>query len=220
MPPSVTWPYCLIAFVIGGIPIGWLVGRARGVDLRHGGSGNIGATNAARLLGIRWGIIVFVLDVTKGLIPTWYAGGVILAAGDSAGSAAYAGWLLVGICAVLGHNFSPFLGFRGGKGVATSLGAALGVHPHLTLPVSVAAAVWMIVVALFRVSAVGSLSAAVAFPLAYLVQLRLQDRRVAAYWPFVAFALIATVMIVIRHQANIARWRQGNKPPVGESEGG
>jgi len=119
------------AYLVGAIPIGVLLARRGGVDLRAVGSGNIGATNVGRALGRRWGLVCLVLDIGKGLVPT-AAAGVILHARCAELPAGVMGlWVLVGLAAVLGHVFSVFLGFGGGKGVATSIGVGLGVFPYL-----------------------------------------------------------------------------------------
>jgi glycerol-3-phosphate acyltransferase PlsY len=115
------------AFVAGSVPFGWIFARLRGIDLTTVGSGNIGATNAARALGKRWGIVVLVLDAAKGFVPVWLARqhGVELPALGLAGAAPAA----IGFAAILGHVYSPWMSFRGGKGVATSLGVFLALAP-------------------------------------------------------------------------------------------
>lgn len=113
----------VVCFAIGGLNPATIVGRSQGVDVTSVGSGNPGATNLGRVLGRRWGIAVGVLDVLKGLLPTWV---VLLTLGTW--------WALVaGAACVLGHIYSPYLGGRGGKGVATSLGAMLAVVPWVAL---------------------------------------------------------------------------------------
>src|SRR3712207_4017573 len=129
-----------VAYLLGSVPFGLIVGRAKGVDPRTSGSGNIGATNVGRLLGGKFFALVFVLDLLKGLLPMIAAGLVLgFRAEDRTG---YLLWLLVGFAAILGHMFSAFLKFKGGKGVATSAGVMLGLWPYFTLPGLVGAAVW------------------------------------------------------------------------------
>ena len=137
------------AFLIGSLNPATAIARLLGKDLATSGSGNPGATNAGRVLGRKWGIVVGVLDVLKGLVPTYVAGQLLGA------HAAYA----VGVAAVLGHVWSPFLKGRGGKGVATTLGAILGVHPWVALVVVV---VFVVAVALTRWVAAGSIFGALA----------------------------------------------------------
>lgn len=132
------------AFIVGSLNPATMIARVLGKDLAASGSGNPGATNAGRVLGRKWGVVVGVLDVAKGLVPTVLAGQAFGA------HAAYA----VGIAAVLGHIWSPFLRGRGGKGVATTLGAILGVHPWVALVVVV---VFGVGVTLTRWVAAGSI---------------------------------------------------------------
>lgn len=208
------------SFLLGSIPFGFLAGRFRGIDVRRSGSGNIGATNVARLLGRRWGMAVFILDFLKGLIAT-VATGRILAAGLSEGwheSTSTIIWLSAAFCAVLGHNFSPFLGFRGGKGVSTSFGVALGIFPHLTLPTVIALTVWGISLTLTRMSSLASIAASVALPVSYVVLAWTRDDAVVRHWPFVTFTLLLGAMAVIRHRANLARILTGKETRIGQIE--
>src|SRR5689334_18385696 len=119
------------AYLLGSVPFGLLVGLARGIDVRSAGSGNIGATNVGRLLGGKFFALVFFLDLLKGLLPMLAAGFVVhFRATDPQISSL---WLAVGFTAILGHMFSIFLKFKGGKGVATSTGVILGLWPYYTL---------------------------------------------------------------------------------------
>lgn len=181
------------SFVIGAINPATIVGRVLGKDLRSSGSGNPGATNAGRVLGAKWGVLVGLLDVAKGLVPTLVAGhfwGVHLA---------YA----AGLAAVLGHIWSPFLHGRGGKGVATTLGAVLGVHPWLALVVVLA---FGAIVAIWRRVSLGSVAGGVAMVgLAVWVWLGgFTGDRWTALW------LLALGGVVLwRHRSNLkALWRQ------------
>src|SRR5947209_1627845 len=123
-----------LAYLLGSIPFGLLVGLAKGIDPRTVGSKNIGATNLGRLLGFKFFAIVFTLDLLKSLLPTMFAGAILHRTHQSLTSADYLFWLLVGAAAILGHMFSVFIGFKGGKGVATSAGLILGLFPCFTLP--------------------------------------------------------------------------------------
>jgi hypothetical protein len=111
-------------FLCGSIPFGYWAGKLKGLDIRQHGSGNIGATNVIRVCGKGIGIPVFILDMLKGWLPTWYAG-VHLAAGTSSGTTLA---VLAGFAAILGHTFTPWLGFKGGKGVATATGVLIGIR--------------------------------------------------------------------------------------------
>ena len=119
------------AYLLGSVPFGLLIGKAKGVDLRAHGSGNIGATNAMRVLGKPLGIACFALDVAKGAIPTAIAGALIVPESGLDAPTAFA-WVAIGVCAVIGHMFSIFLRFSGGKGVATGFGILLAIFPYVT----------------------------------------------------------------------------------------
>jgi glycerol-3-phosphate acyltransferase PlsY len=188
---------CIVvaAFVVGSFPTGVILARMRGVDLRKVGSGNIGATNVGRALGGSWAALVLVVDALKGYLPA------MLAVRLGVPPLAVAG---VALAAVLGHMFSVFLKGRGGKGVATSLGAALALAPLAALA---CAALYAVVFATFRISSVGSLTAVVAFPAALAV---LGDRQPAHY----AFAGVMAVLVVARHKDNIRRLARGEEHQV------
>ena len=172
----------VVGYLVGSLNPAATIARIRGVDLRASGSGNPGATNAARAMGRGVGILVGVLDVLKGFIP---AVSFTLLVGVIAGEVA-------GLAAVIGHITSPFLRGRGGKGVATALGAILGTHAIWALPVLAAFAV---TVGITKRVGLGAVAAAVALiPTALL----LSDR-----WHSWVMACIIAVLILLRHQANI-----------------
>src|SRR5438270_2992906 len=135
-------------YIVGSIPFGYLVARARGIDILQFGSGNIGATNVYRALGKWLGLLVFLLDVSKGMVPAAIAYSV-----TSSQGAAFS----VGMAAVVGHCLSPFLKFKGGKGIATGLGAVLGSAPFVALG---AFAVFIICMVLTRWVSLSSIAAA------------------------------------------------------------
>ena len=174
------------AFVLGSFPTGVVFAHARGVDLRKVGSGNIGATNVGRAMGKRWAVLVLLLDALKGLAP-------VLAA-----RAFGLGTWMVGLCgfaAIAGHSFSVFLGGKGGKGVATSLGAALGMAP---LPALGAFAIYALLYLVFRISSIGSLIGVIAFPIMIAI---LGPREPA----LLSFGIATALLVVIRHKDNLRR---------------
>ncbi len=178
------------AFLVGAVNPATLIARVLGKDLRGAGSGNPGATNAGRVLGRRWGVLVGVLDVLKGLLPT------VVAAHWSGPHLAYA----VGLAAVLGHVWSPFLRGRGGKGVATTLGAILGVHP---LVAAVVLAVFALGFAATRWVAAGSILGSVTMlVVAVLVW--------TGHWPgdvWTGLWLSALgLLVLVRHRNNVVGW--------------
>ena len=216
------------AYLIGSVPFGMLIARSKGVDIRTVGSGNIGAANVGRALGRNWGILVFFLDVAKGLVPTLLAGRFLaerflagrFLAGEPLPAAwdAWAGnaaWLCVGLCTVLGHNYPVFLGFRGGKGVATSFGVALGVYPDLTVPALIGLGCWVLIVGLTRISSLGSLVGAIQFPISYYLLTGRASGAMEERWPMLAFASLVAASVVIRHRANIRRLISGTEARLG-----
>ena len=203
-----------VAYLLGSIPFGLMVGKAKGIDPRTAGSGNIGATNLGRLLGRRFFVMVFLLDLLKGLLPMLAAAFVLRGAGDTDtfGPGTYALWFAVGMAAILGHMFSVFLRFKGGKGVATSAGVVLGLFPYFTVPGLGALVVWFAVFKPTRYVSLASIVAALAFPVLYvLVGLWRGWPIVGGQWPLLAFAFLVAVMIVYKHRSNIARLRAGTE---------
>jgi len=212
----VTVIICLAgSFLLGAIPFGLSVGKAHGLDVRTIGSGNVGAMNVGRILGRKWFFVVFGLDLLKGLVPTLIGGWMLPQfTGGTSVTTIMIARLLVGIAAILGHNYSPFLGFRGGKGVSTSLGVALGVYPDLTIPAVLAFVVWVAGFGITRMSSVGSILGGICFPIFYLAILQYRDGKVIDHWPFVAFSVLVAVLVVVRHKANIARILAGTETRV------
>ncbi|GGN02795.1 glycerol-3-phosphate acyltransferase [Terrabacter tumescens] len=180
----------LAAFLVGALNPATMIARLLGKDLASSGSGNPGATNAGRVLGRKWGVVVGVLDVLKGLVPTFVAGHLFGA------HAAYA----VGIAAVLGHIWSPFLKGRGGKGVATTLGAILGVHPWVALVVVV---VFAIAVALTRWVAAGSIFGALA--MLVVAVLIWTGHAPGDVWTGLWLMAIG-LLVLARHKNNVVGW--------------
>ncbi len=210
------WLLCMIplAYLVGSIPFGLLVGLAKGVDVRKAGSGNIGATNVGRLLGKRFFFLVFFFDLLKGLGMMLVAG--MFAAKNVDTMSVYVLWLLVGFAAIIGHTYSVFLKFKGGKGVSTSVGVALGVWPYFTLPAIAALTIFTIVLFTTRYMSIASMTGAVVIPAGYMA-LGL-DRGWGPFgrqWPLTVFALLIAGMIIYRHRGNIARLRAGTEPRLG-----
>ncbi len=187
----------IASYFLGSIPFGLLVGKAmRGVDIRQFGSGNIGATNVYRTLGPGPGIIVFAADVLKGLIP-------VLAAKQLLPGVS---WLIVavGMMAIFGHTLSPFLGFKGGKGVATSLGVGIGLVP---VPALIAFGIWVVVLAGTRYVSVASMLACLSVP-------------VMIWWmqgpmAYRVFGIFVAAYVIVKHRSNIARLMQGTENRFG-----
>ena len=189
----------LAAYLIGAVPFGLLIARARGVDIRQVGSGNIGATNVFRCVGKSWGILTFVCDLLKGFLPSF---GLPLAA-RLAGMDTGAGLAVTcGCLAVVGHNWPVYAGFKGGKGVATSAGALLGIAPAA---MGIGVAVWILVFLIGRYVSLASLSAAGVLAVSSWFIYR-------AHGLLLPSALTVLAMLIIwRHQANIRRLLKGEE---------
>lgn len=195
-------PWIAASYLLGAIPTSWLTVRlVRGQDLRTLGSGNLGATNLYRQMGWRFAIPVGLFDLAKGVVP------VLCFAPRAGGGDVTA--LLLGGTAVLGHVYSVFVRFRGGKGVATGAGVVLGLAPWAFL---VALVVWAVTVRLSGYVSLGSIAGALVLPPA--VWLLEPDRR-AIVWLFVALALF----IVFLHRQNIGRLRAGTEHRFGRKAG-
>lgn len=199
------------AYLIGGIPFSYIAGKlARGIDLREHGSGNLGASNTYRILGARIALAVLVLDIAKGLVP------VLVASRFDSSGAEPVHALAAAAGAIVGHLFSPYLGFSGGKGIATSAGAFAGLAP---LPFACALAVFLVVFAARRIVSLASLSAAVALPVAVFVTARagLAAERTSVFWVTIAVMLV----VVAKHRGNIRRLLAGTEPALARRrEGG
>lgn len=174
----------IIGYFIGAINPAAIIARVRGIDIRQEGSGNPGATNTGRVLGVRYGVLVGSIDIVKGLLP---ALAFHLLFGELAGAVA-------GLAAVIGHVTSPYLAGRGGKGVATTLGAIIGVAPWLAVPVLV---VFGIVVAITRTVGIAATAAAIALLIVGIVCL------VLGAYVTGGFAVILAIIVLSRHRRNI-----------------
>ncbi|MCG3128603.1 MAG: Glycerol-3-phosphate acyltransferase [Phycisphaerae bacterium] len=205
--------WTLVAYLLGAVPFGLVIGLARGVDIRQHGSRNIGATNAGRVLGRNWGLLCLALDILKGLVPAWGASWFV---GPQPGAAELSAWIGVGVAAVLGHTFPIYLGFRGGKGVATTIGVGLGIWPYYTVPMVAA----LLVYAVLRFSSgfvsLGSLGMALAFPIAFFVTTRVRGESLRDFWPMQLVALLLAVLIFVRHRSNIARLLRGREQQLSD----
>ncbi len=184
-----------LSYLLGSVPTGlWLGLRLRGIDIREHGSKNIGATNTLRVLGKKLGALALAGDVLKGLVPVLLFGRM-------------AAWehlpLACGLAAILGHTFSVFLGFKGGKGVATSTGAFLGLAP---IPLLIGAAAFAAIVGATRMVSAGSITAAVVVCVAALLT--------PLSLPVRVVAVVVAVLVVLKHRSNIRRILKGEESRI------
>ena len=209
------------SYLVGSIPFGLIVSRLKGVDIRQHGSGNLGATNVGRVLGRKWGALVLLLDVAKGALTSIGANLLLLnVAGPSVGvDPVYLDWVWLGtgVCCVLGNTAPIYLRFKGGKGVATTLGVILGIWPFLTIPALATLVVWAAVVKLSRYVSLGSIVAACFMPLAFVVTARIGDWPIDDHYPLLGLTLVVGSLVVFRHRSNIGRLLSGTENKVGDA---
>jgi len=186
----------LTGYLIGSTPFGYLAGKLRGIDIREHGSGNIGATNVLRTLGKPIGIVVLILDVLKGVVP------VLIAKQYSDSSLIH---IITAFATIMGHNYTVWLRFKGGKGIATSAGALL---PLIMIPLGIATVIWAGLFFITRYVSVASIGAALTIPIATGVHLRMQDN-----WntPMFAFTLILAILAIWKHRGNIRKLCNGTE---------
>jgi glycerol-3-phosphate acyltransferase PlsY len=195
----------LVAYLIGSFPTGYVAGRLRGVDVRKVGSGNVGATNVTRLLGKRFGYPVFLIDFLKGLVPVLLTRTIAHRCQlDSIATDLCVAF--AGIFSVTGHSYPVWLGFKGGKGVATSLGVIFGISWIAGL---IMGAVWIVIFKTTRYVSVASMAAAIALPVVMITLLFLHELRSAV---LVYFSLFLAAIVVIRHRSNMSRLLSGTEP--------
>jgi glycerol-3-phosphate acyltransferase PlsY len=232
------WLCPLLAFVLGSIPFGLVIARTQGLDIRQHGSGNIGATNVLRVMGKKYGIPCLILDALKGFIPVVIALSLIrigerdsnLAltflrpfAIDLPASQQFKGQLIhviTGLMAILGHNYSPWVGFKGGKGIATSAGVLLGLFPFFGVVLLML--IWSGLFLTTRYVSLASMGAAPALPVITHLGARFHhlhnDKTQPTLWeagtwnkPLFALTLAIAVMAIWKHRANIQRLRDGTE---------
>ncbi|MFN9236818.1 MAG: glycerol-3-phosphate 1-O-acyltransferase PlsY [Planctomyces sp.] len=203
----------LVSFLIGGIPFGFLAGRLLlGDDIRRHGSGNIGATNVWRVLGWKAGVLVLLLDALKGMLPVLAAGAVMRwAAVDDRGQVAP---LMSGLAAIFGHMYPVWLGLRGGKGVATALGAVLVAAP---LHSAAALVVFVLSLAVSRMVSLASILAALGFLVFHLQKYGMAALSTTRL-PLTVFSLIVPAVIIWRHRTNLVRIVNGTERRIGGSK--
>lgn len=193
-----------LAYLLGGIPWALIIGKGvYGIDVRNVGSGNLGATNVLRNLGAKAAAATLLLDMAKGAAAAGV--GFVLVSVPSFGEAAHQWAMILGtLGAMLGHAYSPYIGFKGGKGVATAAGALLVVTPY-AWPFLLGS--FIIVVLIFRIVSLGSVIIAAEYPILCWV---LYPRQ----WPIIVFSFVGAALVIWRHRTNIARIVRGEEPKI------
>jgi len=193
----------LASYLMGSIPAGYLAGRMCGIDIRTQGSGNIGATNALRVLGKGWGYSVFLFDFLKGMVPVLLANQWSAHIGTIHPSSAPG--VLAALCLLAGHSFPIWLGFKGGKGIASSAGVMASLFPIAFI---VSLGLWIILFSITRYVSVASIAAALALPVTVAVLFFLHKND----WLTLLLSILMCLLAVWRHRSNIARLQAGTEP--------
>jgi glycerol-3-phosphate acyltransferase PlsY len=199
-----------VTYFIGAIPFGLVVAKVKGRDPRQFGSGNIGATNVGRMLGGKYFALVFTLDMLKGMLPM--LAGAFLVRHLDVTNKPYLMWMLVGLAALVGHIFPIYLKFKGGKGVATAAGVLLGLFPYYTIPGAIVIGVFIVVFLVWRMVSLGSVIGALAFAPVYAIVGYFLGWPIAReQLPLLIFAIVMSLLIVLKHKTNIQRILAGTE---------
>ena len=205
IPTPLGWLALLGAYLLGAIPFGLALGfLVGGVDVRKTGSGNIGATNVGRALGRPWAIAAFFLDCAKGWAPAYFLPPLVVDDPEQL----WALRVLLGVAAVAGHVWPVYLGFRGGKGVATLCGAVVAVDPLIFLG---GGAVWLVTLVATRYVGLSSMMMGLSFPFLAAWRLAGQSYRNEVVWG----TALLSALVFVRHRANIGRMLAGTEPKAG-----
>jgi acyl phosphate:glycerol-3-phosphate acyltransferase len=197
----------VLSYLLGSVPSGYLVARSKGIDIRQRGSSNIGAANVARVMGKKWGYLVGFCDFLKGFFAVKF--GFLIAAHFL--FSPILGGITAAIACILGHNYPIWLGFKGGKGIATSGGASLALLPPLVF-VSGGLA-WVAVFLVSRYTSLASIVAALVLPIAVLL---IVAKAGTDFWLLVAFTILIAALAIWRHRANIVRLLNGTENRFGK----
>jgi glycerol-3-phosphate acyltransferase PlsY len=193
----------LISYLIGSVPFGYIAGRLAGIDIRTVGSGNVGATNVVRTLGRAIGYPVFLLDFLKGAAAVGIS--LLISRHSPVEIGRDLGGILAGACAVVGHVFPVWLRFKGGKGVATSVGVIFALMPLVACMIGL---VWIVVFQVTRYVSVASIAAAIAMPIATAAMIFLRKTQAPVLF---YFSVALAILIIVRHWSNVSRLRTGTE---------
>jgi len=198
-PNASQWLWPVFFYLVGSMPTGYLLGRLRGLDIRRHGSGNIGATNVWRVMGRNWGLAAFTSDFLKGFLPLYLLRTLSFPEGGSWSIALLL--VICGLAAIIGHNYTPWLGFKGGKGIATSAGVMAALMPPV---LAFALSLWIVATLATRTVSIGSILAAVVLP-------PLAAWFYPGEWVYFGLATLAGGLAVWRHRSNIQRLLTGTE---------
>lgn len=198
----------ITSYLIGSIPTAYIFGRVlKGIDIRKEGSGNVGATNALRVLGKKEGISVLIIDILKGFITVVLIGNIISAKTDFLSSENLR--ILLGLSCVFGHNWTVFLNFKGGKGMAATLGILLGLTTQvagLKNILAITILIWLAVVFVSRIVSIASVASAVALPVLMIIFKQSNT--------LIILSFILSLFVILRHKANLKRFIEGKEPKI------
>jgi len=204
------WLFIPLAFLLGSIPFGLLLGKVRGIDIREHGSGNIGSTNVFRTLGKKSGIICLILDILKGFFPVFLARQFV--PDDTGGHTIE---VLTALASILGHNYSPWIGFKGGKGIATSGGAILALMPAAVVILII---IFVIFTFTTKYVSIGSIATGFALPIVTIYGSWHHGKIADGTWnkPLFLFSIVAGALAIWKHRSNINRLRAGTENKIGK----
>jgi len=193
------------------------MGRIKGIDIRQHGSGNIGATNVFRTLGRQLGTTCLLLDFSKGLVPVLIAKNMVEPMVTEQQFTAQSIEVLTALASIMGHNYSPWIGFKGGKGIATTAGAITALMPFGLVLLSL---VWAIFTFITKYVSVGSIAAAASLPILVIIGSAFHGKLANGTWnkPLFIFSLIAAILAIWKHRANIARLKAGTENRIGHKK--
>ena len=197
----------VVSYLMGSVPTSLLAGRLlKGIDIRQHGSGNAGATNTFRVLGWKAGLVVLLIDMAKGLIPTVW---VAQAAGSTLGGEPMLYQIACGLAAVFGHIWTIFAGFKGGKGVGTGAGMIIGLAP---VPVLICIVVFALVVGVTRYVSLGSILASITLPIVVWTQKLMLGMAVST--PLLVLSVFIPALIIFTHRSNVGRLLRGEESKI------
>ena len=202
----------IISYLIGGIPFGYLIAVIKGIDIRTEGSGNIGATNVGRVLGKKYGLIIFILDMLKGFIVVFYIPALVSSAVNIPTTTDNLLVVLCGFCAVLGHAFPVYLKFKGGKAVATSFGVFIWLVP---ISIGIAFGVWLLTVIVTRYVSLGSMIGSLSLVGVIVIVV---DSPFGDNIYLTVMSVAVAILIIARHTSNIQRIIAGTEKKVFSKE--